>query len=200
MIYIMWRAILFLSLVAFSCSNGNQINLIAVGSVSFDVGFLTNFRFRGIIYDIHSGENLFYFADPVTYKQIKFFDGSGELQYTTPLNKAVDALASIEDIQAISSDSILIFGKQNNQICLINHEGNIVSKLNISKIVENEQDSIYVYRTSFSGKSLSGHSILFHSEFIQKLDKYPSMQSYFKESLNHPYFCKVDNIFKDSIT
>jgi len=122
----------------YSCSgtkdkiSSDTINSLQfVDSAVFEVGFFFMPTFSAEYFDLESQQDLLFFADPKTHKQLKFFHRDGSLHTTVDLKNAVVSLPEpVLDIEVISLDSIVLFTSNGNLVA-INRKGEVWKQFNI---------------------------------------------------------------------
>lgn len=188
---------IILILLSFDFYLPEKVHFQKTGTVEFNVGFVANHRFRGILQDSISDQHLFYFGDPVSRKVIKVFDQHGDLRFDVPLQESIRALNEIETFEVKSADTILVFGKQNNKIVIIDHSGKVWRTIALDSVIRPYNNLYLKYRPSAIGHSLYGRMCVLKVEYQSRgvNEPSPTIQEYFPESLDLPYFLKIENIY-----
>lgn len=180
-----------------SCIKDSKVHFHKVNDVSFNIGFLSNHRLMGLVEDELTGKDLFYFGDPVTYKELRYFNLKGDAEFVVPLQEVIDVVRAIGHFQVISPDTIIIFCEYNNLISIINRNGHVWYSLDLNNRIKPFQNHNYTYRTTYSGSCVEGNTLYLTLEYMaDSLGKpAPPLKQFFAHSLDLPYFVRIDNFF-----
>ncbi|HSD14135.1 MAG TPA: DUF4221 family protein [Flavobacterium sp.] len=180
-----------------SCSK-QAPTLTSVKEISFNIG--TPFSDRTIFHDKNKFEYLA-FADYYTKSKLSFFTLNGKLKKEIPLNEITRNGEEIDRCIIKSLDSIVILGRYNNRVWLINETGNVLKQLNLNTIVP---DKINEYEFSSSAdNSFNGENLLLFSAWRSNSndvepEKDKDYQKYFYNRYNNSYsFLELKNIFNN---
>ena len=183
----------------------SKFNLEKSAEYLFDVGFLSNHKFMGVISSelAPTGDTnrvLFYFGDPITQKKIKFFNADNNLVYTTPLLLVHDTLDGIRHFEIFAKDSILVFGAHNDKLAIVNFSGEILGVLHFESRIKPYLDWWLDYYPTYSGSCVDKNDLFLYVQFYSLSKKIPTNPptTFFADALNAPFFLRIRN-FADSI-
>ena len=177
-----------------SCKQEEALKFFQVGEVSFDVGYLSNHRYIGLIDDVSESLEYVYFGEPVTFKCIKFFDLAGEFKFEVSLRNAIDSIGKIGHLQVISPDSILVFGQYNNKILAINRKGEVWFAIDLNQNILPYHGHQFTYSTTYSGSCFFRDTLYLTPEYMAQSPGAitPGPNEYFKAALDQPYFLRIN--------
>lgn len=93
-------------------------------TITFDVGFAFQRRHAGTFVDDQGIEH-FYFAEPVTHKQLKVFSLEGKYERTIPLDSALFVIDEIQGIAVAGADSILLSAPFTGEVVCLDGHGSV---------------------------------------------------------------------------
>lgn len=196
---------LFYGTIVFTCCScrsdlKSKFNLQKSAEYSFDVGFLSNHKFMGVIGSelAPTGDTnriLFYFGDPITQKKIKFFNAYNNLVFTTPLFLAHDTLDGIRHFEIFGKDSIIVFGAHNDKLAIINFAGEILGVLSFESRIKPYLDWWLDYYPTYSGSCIDKNNLFLYVEYYSPSKEIPPSPptTFFANALNAPFFLKIRN-------
>ncbi|MCP1994990.1 hypothetical protein [Flavobacterium sp. HSC-61S13] len=200
-------SVVFLFILTVSCGKSED-KWLPSRSVVFDIGFVNQGKFSGILYDSESKENLFYFADPISDRIIKFYDNRGNLNDSVSLVAAVAEIQVVDGISVISKDSIVLLNKRANQLQVLDRGGNTWYRLDLNQF-SFDTGAIYHFSSSISGNFvLEGNSLLLHpiwygnpqdiKENKVPREGYESAKYYYTHFVHSPHLIKIEDVFSPS--
>ena len=198
-----YLAILIILLLKSSCKKEDAQEAIEVKeTIIFDVGFNPNFNFVGTFFDKISHEEVIYFAEPVTNKQIKFFNIKGKLLDSINLENLSKMMPTINSLKVISRDTLLFFNY--GEIVVVNKKGAVLKKIDLNKVISKDSSNdVFEISNDFgSNKDCNGQNIILGINWSSnKIDnKKLSYKDFFIKNFNKPSIIRLDNYLTDSIT
>lgn len=198
-----YLSVSLLFLVA-ACKNYTEDE--ASSTVSFNTGFRVSPRFSGIYVDKVSGDELLFFAEPVTRKCIKRFTLNGEFKDSVLLGEAKKYLGKIDRIRVISVDTIILCSVETNRVAFVDRNGRCWKKLDLGPILFREQCKHY----SLSAMDIERNSLYFHLSWQVDVcdlmdnkipvDHFENSRYRDRQIFNSPYLLRINNIFSDSLS
>ena len=171
-------------------------------TIIFNIGFKPEFRFAGSFFDEINNEEVIYFAEPVTNKQIKFFNAKGEFLDSINLESLSKSSSHLNSLKIISRDTIMFLNY--NEIIVLNKNGRVCKRVDLKKVISNNaSNDIFEFTDSFRGNKYTNKEkmILGLSWSSNKFDnKTLSYEDFFIKSFSKPSIIRLDNYLTDSIT
>jgi|GEM_PF-2982949 len=81
-----------------------------------------------MLFDSNSGQELVYFAEPITYKELKVFAMDGRLQWSVPLRDVVDSLGEVNGLTILHPDTMVFLSHYTGRTVYVDGKGNTVSQ------------------------------------------------------------------------
>ena len=163
--------------------------------ISFDLKFRPRPIFHGVLEE--KQENIYYFSDVVSYKEVVFFNSKYEKIKTISL-KEVAKEDNIGGIKPINSDSILVLSLHTSNIYLVNQNGKILKKIILKSLIDVpiEVNAPIAFIDGDVNSLLLANSPPLDSNFNSS-DMINSMKLSWNESNKRGYLIKVENALKD---
>lgn len=107
-----------------------------------------------------------YFADAVTEKKIAIFSLTGLLLQTVPLGEVLNNLHQIDGITVLHPDTIVINGKYNNRVAIIDRTGRCSVLADLSEHMRRPDGLTYELWTSNFGPFVLEKHLCFHVSLV----------------------------------
>lgn len=153
-------------------------------------------------------QELIYMYDHDAQKEIKFYTLNGSLVKSVPLRTAKKMADNIAGISVISIDTIIINSDYTNQILVINRNGEIWKKIDLTNNLIDKKQNQYEFVSSLFPANQNGSSILLNccwrsnlKDAAQELpprDNLAELTYFYKNYYESPFFITLSNIFSDS--
>ena len=150
----------FILIIFVSCSNEikkSDVSLESINIITFDLGFNTRSKYSGVFFDKSSEKEYFYFFNPNVSNEFKFYFLDGKLKSEISLKNIP---FSIENINTIALDSILVISRKNGLFYLLNDSGDVKYKLNINDYLDSGKYKTLIYPSIFSSSYKNGNLLL----------------------------------------
>lgn len=133
-------------------------------SVTFNTGFPLNDHLSGVCQCLNPSDtnDRVYFADVVTHKKISIFSSTGVLLQSVPLDAALDSLGQIDGITILHPDTIVLCGRYNNRIAIIDREGSCSVLADLSEHLRRPDGLTYELWCSKFSPFVLEHRAYFH--------------------------------------
>jgi hypothetical protein len=177
-------------------------------TIEFNVGYNSQHKFTGSFFNKQNKEFILYFADPITYKWIKFYSLNNKIIDSINLRPVCKLLGNVDGIHIISMDTIVLNNSKNNQIAVLNSKGDILKFIELNKLKNPIEGLQYSSQLSFLpylnndtplnsfviGIDFRRDSLDIKKEIIPngKLDR---MKYYAKKYYEAPYLLQINNPF-----
>lgn len=174
-------------------------------SLVFNLGYPNSRLTNGyIILDSDTSE-YFYFCNRSTVQKISIFTINGVLKYEIPLYAIGFYGDYIGDFYIHSLDTILVLTEHTNKLYFLNRTGQIWKKVDLNEQLSFIEQGIKYEVLSFHRRNFYYNGDVF---FRVSLLKYPNPYTEYEDiirnynilSLKVPMFCKISNIFSDSVS
>lgn len=151
----------------------------------------------------------FYFTDPSTTQQIKFFDLQGNLKDSVSLKEVVKKNNELTDIHIFSLDTIVITSRYINKISVLNRKGEVWKEYDLkNSIIDNEKNKYWLWG-SLNNSQQNKENLLYITEWRSNLrdekeGKTPlekgTYNKYFNENSYDSFIlCRVEGLFSNDL-
>ena len=96
-------------------------------------------------YDRELKKEIIYMYDQIIDKKIFLYSAEGQLINTIPLNRALDTIDNIGRITLISPDTIVINSYHTNEILLLNRNGRVWKKLDLTNKLTDRKGNVFEF-------------------------------------------------------
>jgi hypothetical protein len=172
--------------------------------VSFDVGFPVRHKFNGTYIDKTDSTEYIYFADPVTYKIIKFFTIDGQVKWQTPLDSILTDGNTIAMISVISADTIIGLADHYNILYFLDRNGKCWKKIDLTPLLDRTGLESYILNESLFDDFLTDYknTLVFGTALdqdwrgaFQSSFKLQACKVLYRRGNNSCQIIKIENVF-----
>lgn len=182
--------------------------LMLTDSLSFKTRMAVRHQHSGTYFNEKTKEELFYFSNIASTKTIKFFNKDSILVDTVQLNSVLmqSNIHTIDAIDIISLDTILILSQNSNTLFFIDRQGAVFKELSLDELFQKNSDDIYSFRAPVSGTILLNDSTVVlqanwdrnKSENTSELSRLEYLKHYVKSYWTKPSLLVINQIFDEN--
>lgn len=163
--------------------------------------------FAHTYYDRELKKELIYVYDKIIDKKIFLYSGEGQLIRTIPLNRALDTIDNIARITLISLDTIVINSYHTNEILLMNREGCVWKKIDLTYKLNDRKGNTFEFMPCMYPITQNINRLIYNCTWLsnvmdEKSNKIPDDDAgyliyFYGHFLKSPYFITLSDIVNE---